>query len=190
LLLYSLYLPLGVPNWTVKNYQHHTASVAFNRVHTSVNRSRCSIRWRGDHKRRILVYLLIICKREQFLSLKTLSFLHSHSDHIMANAPICTSIPWSQFPKILTTLVGGYKLDATWMSDHIVLAKRQLENKWLIVSSRWQNTHWVLPCQFRLTRLSLVRITPRSKYHPIFCFLVVFFSFKFSCYYLPEYLTG
>jgi hypothetical protein len=22
LLLYSLYLPLGVPNWTVKNYQH------------------------------------------------------------------------------------------------------------------------------------------------------------------------
>jgi hypothetical protein len=26
LLLYSSYLPLGVPNWTVKNYQHHHAS--------------------------------------------------------------------------------------------------------------------------------------------------------------------
>jgi hypothetical protein len=27
LLLYSSYLPLRVPNWTVKNYQHRTASV-------------------------------------------------------------------------------------------------------------------------------------------------------------------
>jgi hypothetical protein len=26
LLLCSSYLPLGVPNWTVKNYQHRTAS--------------------------------------------------------------------------------------------------------------------------------------------------------------------
>jgi hypothetical protein len=27
LLLYSSYLPLGVPNWTVKSYQHRTASL-------------------------------------------------------------------------------------------------------------------------------------------------------------------
>jgi hypothetical protein len=27
LLLYSSYLPLGVPNWTVKRYQHHTTSI-------------------------------------------------------------------------------------------------------------------------------------------------------------------
>jgi hypothetical protein len=26
LLLYSSYLPLGVPNWTVKNHQHRAAS--------------------------------------------------------------------------------------------------------------------------------------------------------------------
>jgi hypothetical protein len=25
----------------------------------------------------------------------------------------------SQFPKILVTLYGGYKVEATWMTDHI-----------------------------------------------------------------------
>jgi hypothetical protein len=29
LLLYSSYLPLGVPNWTVKNHQHRAASRHF-----------------------------------------------------------------------------------------------------------------------------------------------------------------
>jgi hypothetical protein len=29
LLLYSSYLPLGVPNWTVKNHQHRAASRLF-----------------------------------------------------------------------------------------------------------------------------------------------------------------
>jgi hypothetical protein len=64
------------------------------------------------------------------LSLKTMSFLHIHSDHIMESSPILISIlnlrsiPCSQFPKTLATLVGGYILEATWMMDHIDLAKR------------------------------------------------------------------
>jgi hypothetical protein len=111
------------------------------------------------------------CKREQLISLKTLSFLHSQSDHITASAPTLISvlnlrsIPWSQFPKILATLVGGHRLEAIWMIDHIDLAKRQWKNRCLIVSSWWQKIHLVLPCQFRFTRLSLVRITPRRRYH-------------------------
>jgi hypothetical protein len=32
LLLYSSYLPLGVPNWTVKSYQHLTASVDYSHI--------------------------------------------------------------------------------------------------------------------------------------------------------------
>jgi hypothetical protein len=108
---------------------------------------------------------------EEFLSLNTLSFLHSHSDQIKAIAPtlICflnlRSIPLSQFPKILVMLHGGYKVEATWMTDHINLAKRHWKNKYFIVSSWWQKTHFLLPCQFRLARLSLVRTTPLRRYH-------------------------
>jgi hypothetical protein len=51
------------------------------------------------------------------------------------------------------------------MIDHIDLAKRQWKNRCLIVSSWWQKTHLVLPCLFRFTRLSLVWITPRQRYH-------------------------
>jgi hypothetical protein len=66
---------------------------------------------------------------EEFLSLNTLSFLHSHSDQIKAIAStlICflnlLSIPFNQFPKILVILDGGNKVEATWMTDHIDLAK-------------------------------------------------------------------
>jgi hypothetical protein len=59
-----------------------------------------------------------------------------------------------------------YRLKATRMIDHIDLAKRHWKIKCLIVSSWWHNTHWLLPCQFRLTRLSLIRMTPRRKYQP------------------------
>jgi hypothetical protein len=102
----------------------------------------------------------------------------------MASAPTLISllnlswIPCSQLPKILATLVGGYKVEGTWMSDHIDLEKQQWKNKWLIVSSWWQKTHCVLPCQFHLTRLSLVRITPRRKYHPIFLVFSGIFIFQ------------
>jgi hypothetical protein len=109
---------------------------------------------------------------EEFLSLNTLSFLHSHSNHIKAIAPtlICflnlQSIPFSQFPNILVILHGGNKVEATWMTDHIVLAKRHWKNKCLIVSSWWQKTHFLLPCQFCFARLSFVKITPLRRYHP------------------------
>jgi hypothetical protein len=104
------------------------------------------------------------CKREQFISLKTLSFLHSQSDHITASAPTLISvlnlrsIPWSQFLNILATLVGGRRLKAIWMIDHIDLAKWHWKNRCLIVSSWWQKTHLVLPCQFRFTRLYIIDV--------------------------------
>jgi hypothetical protein len=65
---------------------------------------------------------------EEFLSLNTLSFLHSHSDQIkvIALTLICflnlLLIPFSQFPNILVILLGGSKVEATWMTDHIDLA--------------------------------------------------------------------
>jgi hypothetical protein len=77
---------------------------------------------------------------EEFLSLNTLSFLHSHSDQKkeIALTLICIlnllSIPFSQFPNILIILHGGNKVEATWMTDHIDLAKRYWKNKCLIVS--------------------------------------------------------
>jgi hypothetical protein len=69
------------------------------------------------------------CKREEHLLLKTLSFLHSHSDQITAIAPTLISglnlgsTPLSQLPKIFATLRGGYKVEPIWMVDHIDLAK-------------------------------------------------------------------
>ena len=62
---------------------------------------------------------------EDILASKTKLFLHSYSDHSNAIAPtrICVlsllSIPFSQFPKILATERGGYKVEAIWMVDHI-----------------------------------------------------------------------
>jgi hypothetical protein len=106
------------------------------------------------------------------LSLNTLSFLYSYSDQIKTIAPILIyllnlwSIPLSQFPKILVILRDRNKVEATWMTGHIDLAKRYWKNKCLIVSSWWQKTHILLLCQFRLARLSLVRITPLRMYRP------------------------
>jgi hypothetical protein len=88
----------------------------------------------------------VSCIREIFLQLNTLSFLHSHSDQIMASASTLISIlnllsiSCCQFLKILTTLIGGYKPDATWMTYHIDLAKRYWKKRCLIVSSWCQKT--------------------------------------------------
>jgi hypothetical protein len=66
---------------------------------------------------------------EEFLSLNTLSFLHNYSDQIKAIAPTLIyflnllSIPFSQFPNILVILHGGNKVEATWITAHIDLAK-------------------------------------------------------------------
>jgi hypothetical protein len=91
-----------------------------NRVYTSINNSLFSIRCRSNHKP---------SKEEDFLPLKTKLFLHSQSDQIKANAPTLMrilyllSIPHGQLPNILATLLGGYKLEAIWMTDHIERAK-------------------------------------------------------------------
>jgi hypothetical protein len=109
------------------------------------------------------------CKREQFLSSKFLSFLYSQNDKIRASAPTLISvlkrrsIPWSQFSETLATLVGGYRLEAIWMTDHIDLAMWHRKNRCLIVFLMTK-THLLLPGQFRLARLSLIKITPRRRY--------------------------
>jgi hypothetical protein len=54
-------------------------------------------------------------------------------------------------------LVGGYKPEVAWVTNH--RAKLHLKNKYLIVSLLEQKTHALLPNQYRLIRLSLVRIT-------------------------------
>jgi hypothetical protein len=75
---------------------------------------------------------------EEFFSLNTLSFLHSHTEQKTAIAPtlICflnlRSISLSQLPKILVMLHGGYKVEATWMTDHIDLAKRHWKKSVLL----------------------------------------------------------
>jgi hypothetical protein len=125
------------------------------------------------------------------LSLNTLSFLHSQSDQIKAIAPtlICflnlLFILLSQFPEMLVILCGGNKVEATWMTDHIDLAKRHWKNKCLIVSSSWQKTQALLPFQFRLARLSLVKITPLRRYHPNT--LISRGSFNFQNLLLPRH---
>jgi hypothetical protein len=88
----------------------------------------------------------------------------------MAIAPIrikvlnLRSTPLSQLPKRCATLRGGYKVEPIWVIDHIDLANCHSKKRWLIVSSWRQKTHLLLPCQLRLTRLSLVRITPLRRY--------------------------
>jgi hypothetical protein len=49
LLLYSSYLPLGVPNWTVKNYQHRAASATNVVAGGEAEREALAVRreWRG-----------------------------------------------------------------------------------------------------------------------------------------------
>jgi hypothetical protein len=109
---------------------------------------------------------------EEFVSLNTLSFLYSHSDQIKTIAPtlICflnlLSIPFSQFPNMLIIPYGGNKVEATWMSDHIDLAKRHLKNKCFIVSSWWWKIYFLLSYQFRFVRLSFVKTIHLRRYHP------------------------
>jgi hypothetical protein len=65
---------------------------------------------------------------------------------------------------MLATLVGWYKVKANWVIDHIDLTNRHWKNKCFIISSWWQKIHFLLSCQFRFVRLSLVSLFRR--YHP------------------------
>ena len=78
---------------------------------------------------------------------------------------------------------GGYNLEAIWMVDQIKRATLQSKKMCFIVSSWRQKTHFVLPFQLRLTKLSLVRITPRRAYHANILILLAFSSSKVSRFY-------
>jgi hypothetical protein len=77
----------------------------------------------------------------------------------MESAPILIkfvtwgSISCNKLPNTFATLHGRYKLEATWMTDHIEHSK----NKWLIVSSLWQNMHFVISCQFCFRKVVFVK---------------------------------
>ena len=73
--------------------------------------------------------------------------------------------PRSHPPNICSTLCGGLKPVAICTIFQTDRAKRHSKKRWLMVSSLWQKTQVKLPCQFRLARLSFVRITPFRKYH-------------------------
>jgi hypothetical protein len=79
-------------------------------------------------------------------------------------------------------LRGGYKFEATWMTDHIDLAKQHWKKRCPIVLFWWQKTHFLLPCQFRFARLFLVKITPLCRYNPNTFIRNRIFNFK-ACYY-------
>ena len=64
------------------------------------------------------------------------------------------------------------------MTDHIEWVNLHWKNKCFIVSSWWQKTHCGLPCQFLLITLSLVRMTPRRRYHAKILFLRGIFIFQ------------
>ena len=106
-------------------WEKMSLAICSNRAEAFIKRSRNSTCCNVDHERIKLVLRYNTCMREKFLSLNNLSFLHSQSDHIMASAPTLIivlsllSIPCSQLPKIFATELGGRKVDAIWMADHI-----------------------------------------------------------------------
>jgi hypothetical protein len=72
---------------------------------------------------------------------------------------ICGLWPWGILCCIFLT-------EATWMTDHTERVKWHWKKRCLIVSSWWQKTHFLQPCQFCFTRLSLVKMTSLCRYHP------------------------
>jgi hypothetical protein len=126
-------------------------AISSNRVDTYINRSWFSTCCRDDHKQSKAMHRYMTWTNDEFLSLKTLSFLHSQSDQIIKSAPTLIrifnllSIPCSQ----LLMILAGYKVEATWMIDHIDLANLHWKNKCLIVSSWWdfgvccENIFWM-----------------------------------------------
>ena len=136
------------------------------RLDTSVKRLRWSTCCKDDHDWIKAVHRSMIYITKAFLSLKTLSFLHSHNDQITVIASILLkslnlrSLPFNQLPKMFATLRGACKVELIWTADHIDLANSYWKNKCVMVSSCWQKTHFLFLCQLRLARLSFVRITP------------------------------
>lgn len=99
------------------------------------------------------------------LASKTKLFLHSHSDHNNAIAPIriwtlsLRSIPCSQLPKILATewwMQGwGYLDDWPYRTCKLTIEEQMFYGF---------KQHFKLPCQLCFARLSFVKTTPRRRY--------------------------
>ena len=88
--------------------------------------------------------------------------------------------PLSQLPNKLVMVWGGCKSKANCTSLHRNLATWQSKKRCWIVSSLEQKQHCLLPFQLCLARLTLVRTTPRFKYHRnIFSFRGIFNFHKY-----------
>jgi hypothetical protein len=67
LLLYSSYLPLGVPNWTVKSYQHRTASIIHKALMSIISYTILwSTKWMrlGHTNRKFIIFTHLFLLRE------------------------------------------------------------------------------------------------------------------------------
>ena len=136
------------------------------RLHPKAMSPPASPRWSDDHIRIDAVALKITCKKliERDL-LKTQSFRQFQIAQSKAQTPTriwplsILLIPTNQFPNKFGILVGGGKLYATWTVRQIKVAKGQEIKRCWIVSSLSQKQHFLHPFQFRLAKLSLVRIT-------------------------------
>ena len=127
-------------------------------------------------------------KEKDCLLSNTTAFLQSQTDQHKAAAPTSTNslkslgIPFSQLSNILDILWGLGNPHAAYTVAHNILMNLQSKNRYCIVSFSWQKQHCWFPCQFRLTRLSFVRMTPLLRYHKkilIFSGLFSFQSFLF-----------
>jgi hypothetical protein len=69
--------------------------------------------------------------------------------------------PFNQFPKEFIRLVVGEVLNVIRTILHKKIPKWHAMKRCCIISSRSQKQHFLIPCEFRLARLSFVRITLR-----------------------------
>jgi hypothetical protein len=109
---------------------------------------------------------------------KTTSFLVSQTAQQSADAAVNNNVLYFLFAlldhllKRSSMLWGGTIPNSKCTARHKNLTKRQSIKRWWMVSGEWQKQHFVSPFQIRLTRLSLVKITPFFRYHKnIFIFV-------------------
>jgi hypothetical protein len=127
----------------------------------------CSSRWNWDQERSQYAPLKITCMIELvFNLLKITSFRHRQISQHSAATPTEIKpfmvLGWllSQVPNKWLTDLCCLRFVAKKIMCQIVLAKGQWRNKCWIFSFLLQLTHFWLPFQFFLARLSLVRTTP------------------------------
>jgi hypothetical protein len=127
----------------------------------------CSSHWNWDQERSQYSPLKITCMIELVFNLLNItSFRHRQIGQHSAATPTQIKpfmvLGWllSQVPNKWLTDLGCLRFVAKKIMCQIVLAKGQWRNKCWIFSFMIQLTHFWLPFQFFLARLSLVRTTP------------------------------